>query len=225
MTAQVILVVIGAVCFLAAVVGSFDSVHLRIPHLGWWPRVALAIGGAVFLALAFTVAKPADNTSTTQPVASANPTQVFQSPASGTSTPNSRASTVTPLVACNNLHEALRKETDAIRAVNFHVEGDSVTPTGVSQPGYDRAKAHENKTNKVAQDALDAYTSAGLKVPTDQDIQTILDDISSFISRLPGEIHANMVAQAKQDWGAMQDRPDVLDQMVAPAISHQCGRL
>ncbi len=167
MNAQVILIAIGALFFLIAVVGSADSVQLRIAHLPTPARVILGVVGCIMLILAFTpIIKPTSTTSVSPSLPAANSTGASQRSAGATPSPNSvPASPATPLAACENLAEALTREASAIRLVNSNVVGSATKPTVIEQPGYNRAKAKENVTNQAAQSALGTYISAGESFP------------------------------------------------------------
>jgi hypothetical protein len=84
MTVQLVLIIIGAIFILVAIVGSADSVQLRIAQLQGWKRFVLAALGIIFVSFAFTpYAKTASNT-------------VASSPPSGHSSTTS-SSTVKPI--------------------------------------------------------------------------------------------------------------------------------
>ena len=100
MNVQVILVAIGAIFILLAVVGSADSVQLKIAHLGSWARATLGIVGIISFGLAFTpIAKSISNTSAAQPLPLVNSTRTAQSSASVTPTPIISISSPTPVTS------------------------------------------------------------------------------------------------------------------------------
>jgi hypothetical protein len=86
LTAQVILIIFGAVFFMVAMAGSGDYVQFKVPSLRTWARIIIGIAGCAMLALAFT---PLINTGS-QPGASSPASSSSPSPAtSATSAPPS----------------------------------------------------------------------------------------------------------------------------------------
>ena len=61
----------------------------------------------------------------------------------------------------------------------------------------------------------------GAEVPSAQDVQTVVDDINTFLGRLPGEIKSD---NWQDDWGALADRPKHLVNGLNK-ITGQCPKL
>lgn len=235
MTLPVALGAGGSFFVLLALVGSIASQHANIPQLKVWARITLGITGAALIGLALSpLVNTASSSSINSPPILAAPSASNQavpvkSVVPATQSPPiaspSAATGATRQTTCLNLVKALQREADAILTVNGYVDTTGNAPIAIQQPGYDQAKAGEHAVNQIAQDALAAYVASGLNLPTSYDVPTVLNDVASFIGRLPGEIKDKITSDAQEDWGAMQDRPRVLDQVIAPAISLQCSRL
>lgn len=54
LTAQVILIIFGAVFFIVAIAGSGDYVQFKVPALRAWARIIIGIAGCAMFALAFS---------------------------------------------------------------------------------------------------------------------------------------------------------------------------
>jgi hypothetical protein len=124
---------------------------------------------------------------------------------------------------CKSYAQALIKEAAAVNAVNAQVKTDGHRPVGIRSPAYEEDSAKEESVNARALQAWGAYANLGIAPPTNQVIPTILSDIADFIRRLPAELGDRKAAAA--DWDALQDRPKVLSEDVAPAVSRQCSSL
>jgi hypothetical protein len=129
------------------------------------------------------------------------------------------------LIACKGLAGSLTKEIDAALAVNANVTEHDGRPVSINRSAFESAASRETMTNQAAQTALSTYSSTGLKVPTDQNVMVILSDIDPFIARLPDEMNQARTSNASEDWGALQDRPNVLRKKVVPAVEKQCTTL
>jgi len=211
--------------------GGALGATINLPLSAFILMLGLASGGfAAYLAVGQAAQNPTSAPTISANAFSSSPTaDISVSPSPTSASVNSAsASPTASLAACNGLVKAIRKEAGAIFSVNSNVEQTaSGTPTKIMEPGYDQARANEIKANQAAQDALDNYPGVGLNPPsyTYNDILKILNEVSGLIGRLPNEIQANQVQAALSNWGAMQDRPNVLDEKVAPAISPQCAGL
>jgi len=206
--------------------GKALGVELTTPLSGFVILMGvLCLGGAGYLALQppATDTKKADgatrslSTPSSVSITSIGPTTTAYSP-SATATSSSPPSKAT---VCRSAANALLQEAHAINVVISQVVPSTELPTSV-RSDYASAAANEAKVNSATEAAWDAY-AAVLLPPTDENIPTILHDVTTFIDRLPGEISGGPRSQLDADWAALNDRPKVLSEKIATAVLHQCG--
>jgi hypothetical protein len=123
---------------------------------------------------------------------------------------------------CRTAANMILKEVGAVNEVISQVisPADGL-PTAI-RPGYAKAQTVEKKINSATDTAWQAY-AAVLSPPTDENVPIVLHDLRNFIDRLPDEIRLGPMDQLDSDWGALNDRPQVLRDKVVPPVLKQCG--